>query len=78
MGLAAYKDRRQMFPTKFSLSFGISASRSIKQNSRVANDNLSREQELFERCVQRELGALSKNSGEQENNDQDQPNSWPN
>ncbi len=51
--------------TKLSMSVGKNPCRPSEQFRRIANDNLSREQELFEKCVQRELGGLANPDGKQ-------------
>ncbi|MEO9635122.1 MAG: hypothetical protein ABJF89_09445 [Parasphingorhabdus sp.] len=42
--------------TSLLVTIGSSAAKPQKRCLAIANDNLSREQELFEICVQRELG----------------------
>ncbi|GAB5488978.1 MAG: hypothetical protein Pars2KO_25480 [Parasphingorhabdus sp.] len=54
-----------MLVTQLSLSFGSTKSKRGKRHCRTANDNLSREQELFEKCVQRELGGLVNENSKQ-------------
>ncbi|MGB5483492.1 hypothetical protein [Parasphingorhabdus sp.] len=59
-----------MLLTKLNMSAGGKASGERGQNIRVANDNPSREQILFEKCVQRELGGKSQDGGKRINGDQ--------
>ena len=54
MGLAASRDRSEVLLSKLNMSVGRKAPRDGNQNIRFANDNPSREQQLFEKCVQRE------------------------
>lgn len=61
-----------MLLTKLIVSVGKKASRAGDQNIRVANDNPSHEQELFEQCVQRELGAMNQYIGEHINSDRNE------
>lgn len=59
-----------MLLSKLNMSVGKKAHRDGSQNIRVANDNPSREQQLFEKCVQRELGGKSQDGGKRLNSDQ--------
>ncbi|VWX62112.1 conserved hypothetical protein [Sphingorhabdus sp. 109] len=52
-----------MLSSKLNMSVGGTASGNPRQTKRVANDNPSREQILFEKCVQRELGGASRDGG---------------
>tara|TARA_R110001606_G_scaffold397102_1_gene572620 strand:+ start:113 stop:313 length:201 start_codon:yes stop_codon:yes gene_type:complete len=59
-----------MLLNKLNMSVGRKALRETSQNIRVANDNPSHEQQLFEKCVQRELGGISRDGGKPINGDQ--------
>ncbi|CAO1650946.1 hypothetical protein NYA22BAC_01040 [Parasphingorhabdus sp. NYA22] len=63
MVLVACKDSCQMLLSKLNMSVGRKAPGDGSQSIRVANDNSSREQQLFEKCVQRELGGKSLDGG---------------
>lgn len=51
--------------TVFSLSLTKGLYRPVIDQQPVANDNPSREQQLFEKCLQRELGSLAPQNNEQ-------------
>lgn len=77
MDLVGFRGKYPVSLMSFSLKIGRMVSCSQTQNRRAVNDNLSREQELFERCVQRELGGLSEKSDIQIDGDKDQTNPRP-
>ena len=52
-----------MLLSELNMSVGRKAPGDGSQSIRVANDNSSREQQLFEKCVQRELGGKSLDDG---------------
>jgi len=52
-----------MLLSKLNMSVGRKVPGDGNQNIRVANDNPSREQQLFEKCVQRELGGQGLDGG---------------
>ncbi|WP_339689285.1 hypothetical protein [uncultured Parasphingorhabdus sp.] len=59
-----------MLLSKLDMSVGRRAHRDGSRNIRVANDNPSREQILFEKCVQRELGGKCQDGGKRIDGDQ--------
>jgi len=59
-----------MLLSTLNVTVGRRASQGGRHTIRVANDNPSREQILFEKCVQRELGGKDQDSGERLNSGQ--------
>jgi hypothetical protein len=59
-----------MLLSKLNVTVGRRASGGDRRNIRVANDNPSREQILFEKCVQRELGGKGQDDSKRISRDQ--------
>lgn len=68
----ACKGKLDVLLTKFSMMIGKMAACQCDRYPHVANDNPSREQILFEKCIDRELGGITRNSAQKTDSEKDE------
>ena len=72
MARVACKGKRDVILTKFRMMIGRTATCPGNRYLHVANDNPSREQILFEKCIDRELGGITRNSAQKTDSEKDE------